>query len=665
MRMASRRTSLVGIVVVSVFAVADYGGLLPVAAKEAERVDIIIDFEQLPDGTPTAPGPIADDYTAWGVHFRSIGVDQSESPEYANDPSRGTYAYAGTCSYPTGFNIVADFDMPAYAVSAYVNTAAGETIRLVAKDANGVVLDSVVSPPTPETHALVGPVELTCDTPIASIECWPQFTNAAVGLDNLRIVVDEVSPPGRGRIDGPGYLAAYWNFNEGEGSIAQDSSRHGNHAALHGPVSWATGHEGTALNFAGMNNYLLVENSPELNATGAITVAAWINPTWTANNRILQKGSNDNQYRLLKENGDNFVFDLAGVTNGRLEHNKLPTPLEWTHIAATYDGSAVRLYYDANLVATHPAGGLIRTSTDPLCIGSKRAGAPAGDEYGGLLDELRIYNRALTAGKIKALFEWPTDCTLRVTDVQLIRGESADGQFQAAEEVDEVTIGDLFQVRIEVTNMGTTRETVSNLYDWTLSDESLAQVVGHPCVGVYLIHLDPGESAILNAFCPASQAFKAIQAGSVTMDIAVGNCHDTASFEILPVKTCPLEITDVRIIRLQPGGPLFQEVGEIDEVTVGDQFTVKIEVTNQGRSPTAVLNVYRWDWSGQGGAEVVGNPPCTCLARFELQPGESATLIPFCGCLALQATAAGPVTMDITLSDDCHDSIAFEIVPKP
>jgi hypothetical protein len=288
-----------------------------------------------------------------------------------------------------------------------------------------------------------------------------------------------------------------------------------------------------------------------------------------------------------------------------------------------------------------------------------------GDEYGGLIDELRIYSRALTAGKIKALFEWPTDCELRVTDVTILRGESAEGQFQGVEEVNNVTVGDLFQAKVEVTNMGTAREIVSSLYGWTLSGEGQAQVVGSPCVGVYPIALDPGESATLNAFCPASQAFKATQAGWVTMDIAVGNCHDTARFEIVPAKTCPLDITDVRIIRLQPAGSSFQEVGEVDKVTDGDQFTVKIQVTNRGNKPIATLNVYRWDWSGQGGAEVVGNPPCTCLARLELQPGESATLIPFCGCLALEATKPGSVTMDITLSDDCHDTITFDVVPRP
>lgn len=665
MMTVNARAGLAGAVMILALATGDYRGVLSAEAQAAERVDVIVDFEHLPDGSPTSAGPIGDDYAEWGIHFRSIGVDLSKSPTYCSTSPGDTYAYAGTCSYPTGFNIVASFDMPVYAVSAYVDAATGETVKMVAKDANGVILDSVVSPPVPKAAAFVGPVELTSDTPIASVEWWPSSVTSGVAVDDLKIVVDEVGPSGtKGGTDGPGFLAAYWNFNEGQGSVAHDLSRRGNDAGLHGPVSWAAGHEGTALSFTGVGNYLLVENSPELNAAGAITIAAWINPTWTANNRVLQKGTNDNQYRLLKENGDNFVFDLAGVANGRLEHDKLPAPLEWTHVAATYDGSAMRLYYNATLVATHPASGLIHTTTDPLCIGSKRAGAPSSDEYSGLIDELRIYNRALTAGKVKALFDWPADCNLRVTDVRIIPGESVDGKFQAGAEVNNVTVGDLFQVRVEVTNMGAVKQTVLSLYGWTLSGDGQAQVVGYPCVGVYPISLDPGESAILNAFCPASQAFGATQAGWATMDITVGACHETARFEIVQAKTCPVEITDVHIIRLQPAGSFFQEVGEVDEVTDGDHFTVKIQVTNRGKNPIAMPNVYRWDWSGPGGAEVVGNPPCTCLARLELQPGESATLIPFCGCFALEATKPGTVTMDITLGNDCHDTITFDIVPK-
>jgi hypothetical protein len=136
-------------------------------------------------------------------------------------------------------------------------------------------------------------------------------------------------------------------------------------------------------------------------------------------------------------------------------------------------------------------------------------------------------------------------------------------------------------------------------------------------------------------------------------------------FEIQPEAgppACQPEVTNVRIVRLQPVGNSFSEVGEVSKVTVGDVFTIKVEVTNRGSTPVTVTNLYHGTLSGQGDADVVGEL-CVCLFLQPLQPGESATLEPFCGCHAFQATTAGWVTMDITVGADCHDSITFQVVP--
>jgi hypothetical protein len=75
-------------------------------------------------------------------------------------------------------------------------------------------------------------------------------------------------------------------------------------------VEWTKdGKIGGAMKFTGPYNYVQVQSSNSLNMTQAITIAAWINPSWTGNNRIMQKssGGGDNQYRLLKEWGDFMV----------------------------------------------------------------------------------------------------------------------------------------------------------------------------------------------------------------------------------------------------------------------------------------------------------------------------------------------------------------------
>src|SRR4030067_2841128 len=71
----------------------------------------------------------------------------------------------------------------------------------------------------------------------------------------------------------------------------------------------------------------------------------------------------------------------------------------WTHLAATYDGGTMRLYVDGVEVASRAQTGLIQTSTNPLQIGGDSI---YGQYFQGMIDEIRVYNVALTAAHIQA-----------------------------------------------------------------------------------------------------------------------------------------------------------------------------------------------------------------------------------------------------------------------
>ncbi len=201
-------------------------------------------------------------------------------------------------------------------------------------------------------------------------------------------------------------LVGWWKFDEGTGATAADSSGKDNNGRLFGPVQWTdAGKLGGALKFTGPYNYVQVQSSQSLNMTRALTIAAWINPSWTGNNRILQKssGGGDNQYRLLKEWGDNMVFHVPGISPDRLEFPGCPPLGEWTHLAAVYDGSRMIVYYNGAVRGQQNSTGQMGTSDGTLCIGTKHETAPAGDEYNGMLDDVRIYDRALSASEIIGL----------------------------------------------------------------------------------------------------------------------------------------------------------------------------------------------------------------------------------------------------------------------
>jgi hypothetical protein len=71
----------------------------------------------------------------------------------------------------------------------------------------------------------------------------------------------------------------------------------------------------------------------------------------------------------------------------------------WTHLAATYDGSSLRLYVNGSLAAERATSGVLATSSRPLRIGHNDVN---GGVFLGRIDEVRVYARALTAQEIQA-----------------------------------------------------------------------------------------------------------------------------------------------------------------------------------------------------------------------------------------------------------------------
>ncbi len=209
---------------------------------------------------------------------------------------------------------------------------------------------------------------------------------------------------------------AHWKLNESQGQIAEDSALPADNGTLgaregYDPPQWATGWipaEGSdnhALRFTDFS-YVRVSPdtsvSPNLNTIqDQITIAAWINAdNWNGNRRIVQKGSSDNQYRLLAEWGA-LKFHLSGVGEVTTD---LPSAGLWHHIAGIYDGSMIKLYVDGIEQAIQYASGLINQTTNTLYIGTKsRSVTVAGDYFLGTIDDLRIYDTALSDSEIAGL----------------------------------------------------------------------------------------------------------------------------------------------------------------------------------------------------------------------------------------------------------------------
>jgi hypothetical protein len=196
-------------------------------------------------------------------------------------------------------------------------------------------------------------------------------------------------------------------FNEGTGTVAADSSGLGNNATLNGAAWTAEGAFGGALAFDGVNDLLRVAPAGSLNA-GQVTIEAWVLPT-TVNGwrNVLLK-----QYTTNSSQGLTYALYANSDTDGGVGVYVRPsgwssdqhvatvdrlTANEWHHLAATYNGAVLRLYVDGFLVASKNVTTPISNSTLPLFIG----GNPLwGEFFQGAIDEVRVYNRALSEGEI-------------------------------------------------------------------------------------------------------------------------------------------------------------------------------------------------------------------------------------------------------------------------
>ena len=201
-------------------------------------------------------------------------------------------------------------------------------------------------------------------------------------------------------------LAAYWKFDEGSGTTAFDSSGNGNDGIFVGDPKWVPGKLGGALEFNG-DDYLNCGNGQSLQIQDAITIAFWFKvdafqTTWEA---FMAKG--DNSYRTSRGGGDGNATHMGisgtsvGGGNGWFNGNVIVTGGEWHHMAATYDGAEGRIYIDGVLDVTSPGTGQINISDYNFYIGENAQAT--GRFLHGILDDVRIYNQALSATDISRI----------------------------------------------------------------------------------------------------------------------------------------------------------------------------------------------------------------------------------------------------------------------
>ena len=238
-------------------------------------------------------------------------------------------------------------------------------------------------------------------------------------------------------------LVGYWAFDAGSGTTAVDSSGNGYNATLVNGVSWVTGKIGDAVSANGVNQYVSIA-AVNVSTTNAVTVSLWTNRTYsTSGGTLVEATSNFNSsttgFGLFPDDltCHGIQADVHGDVGYTANCYNAPSSGVWHHIAVIYDKSQtganeVKLYIDGLLqTATqnlYAANNTNNFGNNPLYVFARGG---ASEFSSGIVDDLRIYSRALSASEIQQIYNGPVLQSVTVTPANPWISKGATEQFTA------------------------------------------------------------------------------------------------------------------------------------------------------------------------------------------------------------------------------------------
>jgi len=247
----------------------------------------------------------------------------------------------------------------------------------------------------------------------------------------------DVTPP----LPSDEHLVAYWSFDDGTGTTAIDNSGNGHDGTLVNmeEADWVSGVSGNALSFDGTNKQVTIpsDSSFSFERTDSFSICLWCKRN--AYGGILLRKSAGNYttpgYGIQDLDGENqFRVYLSGTTNGNdlIKDFNYPQGYidqNWGFLVITYDGSVsfdgLLLYWNGDEISGDNVRNTLTettVTTDPLQI--------TNGGFDGLIDEVRIYNKVLTASEIKALYLNPAGVSSRLAENRIYTGLDSDGNLQ-------------------------------------------------------------------------------------------------------------------------------------------------------------------------------------------------------------------------------------------
>jgi hypothetical protein len=161
------------------------------------------------------------------------------------------------------------------------------------------------------------------------------------------------------------------------------------------------------LSFDGANDWVTVADANDLDFTTAMTLEAWVYPTSSGGgswrNVLIKERTNGEVYNLYSNADTNaptvYVVRSADPSQALDARGTAQLPLNtWSHLAVTFDNTTLRIFVNGVQVGSRAVAGPLLTSTGVLRFGGNSIW---GEYFAGRLDDIRIYNRALSAAEIQ------------------------------------------------------------------------------------------------------------------------------------------------------------------------------------------------------------------------------------------------------------------------
>lgn len=205
-------------------------------------------------------------------------------------------------------------------------------------------------------------------------------------------------------------LVAHWKLDEASGTTASDSSGNNNNGTLQNSPAWVSGHTNGALSLNGSTQYVSVPDANSLDLSSSYTLSAWIKPQALSGYETV----------LIKESstagGCGYWLQTVGTEisagfnpgTGCKEHETSGAGLQtgqWYHLAAVFDDSGNTFKIYLNGVLKNSGNQTETTAPAPNGLTLLLGRTSSGEYWSGALDEVRVFNRALSSAEIQTLYD--------------------------------------------------------------------------------------------------------------------------------------------------------------------------------------------------------------------------------------------------------------------